>query len=309
MTGLFRAAGEPVISVDAKKKELIGPYHRDGRTWRRKGGPVKVRDHDFPDEELGVITPCGVYDIAANTGFVSVGTSHDTGAFAVSALRLWWRHEGSLAYPDAEYLLVTCDAGGSSGYRCRLWKSELEALAAETGLTILVMHFPPGTSRWNRIEHRLFCHITRTWSARPLMTLDDAVAGIAATTTYQGLKVTAVRDDAGYPTGTQISGKRMRYLEDRIIDRDPDHGDWNYIILPRPREVPEPEPEPEPAGPDSALLNTLAALAGIPAPRPPRPARRRRPGLAGRPRAPPHPRTRPPAPPRRRQRRLQQAAG
>jgi len=145
MIRAFRSAGHPVVSVDTKKKEQLGPYHRDGRTWRPKGDPVKVRDHDFPDEELGKIAPYGVYDIAADTGFVSVGTSHDTGAFAVSALRLWWQQEGSLRYPGATRLLVTCDAGGSNGYRCRLWKDQLAVLAAQTGLKISVVHFPPGT--------------------------------------------------------------------------------------------------------------------------------------------------------------------
>jgi Rhodopirellula transposase DDE domain len=145
MIAAFRKAGHPVISVDTKKKEQLGPYHRGGRTWRPRGDPVQVRDHDFPDETLGKIAPYGVYDIIANTGFVSVGTSHDTGAFAVNALRLWWRQEGSLRYRGARRLLVTCDAGGSNGYRCRLWKDQLAVLAAETGLTISVVHFPPGT--------------------------------------------------------------------------------------------------------------------------------------------------------------------
>jgi Rhodopirellula transposase DDE domain len=167
MIRAFRAAGHPVISVDTKKKEQLGPYHRDGRTWRPAGDPVQVRDHSFPDQERGKIAPYGVYDITADTGFVSVGTSQDTGAFAVNALRLWWQREGSLRYRGASRLLVTCDAGGSNGYRCRLWKDRLAVLAAETGLRISVVHFPPGTSKWNRIEHRLFCHITRTWRARP----------------------------------------------------------------------------------------------------------------------------------------------
>jgi len=258
MIAEFRAAGDPVVSVDAKKKEQLGPYHRDGRSWRRKGDPVKVRDHDFPDEELGKITPYGVCDIAANTGFVSVGTSHDTAAFAVSALRLWWQREGSIRYPGAGRLLVVCDAGGSNGYRCRLWKDQLAALAAGTGLEITVCHFPPGTSKWNKIEHRLFCHITRTWRSRPLMTKEEAVAGIAATTTYQGLKVTAVLDGGDYPDGIKISGKRMKHLEEHVIARHGAHGEWNYAIRPAPAG-PDPEPPPAP-GPD---LQGLAALAGI----------------------------------------------
>jgi hypothetical protein len=253
----FTAAGDPVVSVDAKKKELVGPYHRAGRSWRAQGDPVRVRDHDFPDPQLGKITPYGVYDIAADTGFVSVGTSCDTAAFAVSALRLWWQREGSCRYPAAGRLLVTCDAGGSNSYRCRLWKDQLTVLAAETGLQIRVCHFPPGTSKWNRIEHRLFCHITRTWRARPLMTAAGAVAGIAATTTCQGLKVTAVLDSARYRDGIKISDTRMKHLEQAILDRAAIRGEWNYTVLPAPRPCPDPEPAP---GPD---LEGLAALAGI----------------------------------------------
>jgi hypothetical protein len=262
MIGLFTLAGQPVISTDTKKKELIGEYGRAGRTWRPAGQPVRVRDHDFPDEGTVRICPYGIYDIAANTGFVSVGTSHDTGAFAVNAIRLWWRHEGCLRYRDAEYLLVTCDAGGSNGHRCRLWRRHLTDFSQETGLTVIVMHFPPGTSKWNKVEHRLFCHVTRTWSQSPLLTLDDAVAGIAAVTTSQGLKVTALRDDAVYPVGTEVSDRQNKDTEDRFIDRDPAHGGLCYLVLPRPRAVPEPEPGP--AGPDPALTAALAALAGIP---------------------------------------------
>jgi hypothetical protein len=256
----FAAAGDPVVSVDAKKKEQLGPYWRAGRAWRGKGDPVRVRDHDFPDAGAGKITPYGVYDIAANRGLVSVGTSCDTAAFAVNALRLWWRGEGAARYPGARRLLVTCDAGGSNGYRCRLWKDQLAMLAEETGLQIWVCHFPPGTSKWNKIEHRLFCHITRTWRARPLMTKEDAVAGIAATTTYAGLKVTAVLDDGDYPYGIKVSDERMKHLEDRVIARHGAHGEWNYAIRPVPAG-PEPEPPAAPApGPD---LAALAALAGV----------------------------------------------
>jgi hypothetical protein len=265
----YLAAGDPVVSADGKKKEQLGPFYRAGAAWQPKGSPVRVRDHDFPDGELGRIVPYGVYDIAANRGFVSVGTGRDTAAFAVNGLRLWWRHEGQFRYPGARKLLVTCDAGGSNGYRCRLWKHELEALARETGLEITVMHFPPGTSKWNKIEHRLFCHITRTWRGRPLMTVEDAVAGIAATVTGQGLKCTAVVDGNDYPAGTEISGERMRDLEFRSLDRADLHGEWNYTILPAPRQGPEPEPGRTPghAGPDAAVLAALAALAGVPAPR------------------------------------------
>jgi len=278
MIAEFGAAGEPAVSVDAKKKEQLGPYHRPGRSWRPAGEPVRVRDHDFPDEERGKITPYGVYDIAVDRGFVSVGTSCDTAAFAVNALRLWWQREGSLRYPGAGKLLVTCDAGGSNSCTSRLWKHELAVLAAETGLAITVCHFPPGTSKWNKIEHRLFCHITRTWHARPLMTAEDAVAGVAATVTGQGLKCTAVLDDAGYPKGRQISDARMRHLEDRVLDRGAVRGEWNYAVLPRPRSAPEPEPEPERPGrcPPAALnhpaltgmdpgdLHALAAALDVP---------------------------------------------
>ncbi len=244
----FCDAGEPVISVDAKKKEYIGPFHRDGQTWRPKGNPVKVRDHSFPGQDTARIAPYGIYDITANRGFVSAGTSCDTAAFAVRALRLWWQQEGAARYPHATRLLVTCDSGGSSSARCRLWKDELAALAAQTGLRIEVCHFPPATSKWNRIEHRMFCHVTRTWRGRPLMTVDDAVAGIAATVTAGGLKCTAVRDDNACPDGIQVSAARMTYLQDRVLERDPFHGEWNYAILPVPRPAPEPEPAPEPPG-------------------------------------------------------------
>ncbi len=258
----FAAAGDPAVSVDAKKKEQLGPYHRDGRSWRPRGDPVKVRDHDFPDDKLGKITPYGVYDIAANRGFVLAGASHDTAAFAVSALRSWWQREGSIRYPGARRLLVACDAGGSNSCTSRLWKHELAVLAEETGLEIWVRHFPPGTSKWNKIEHRLFCHITRTWRARPLMTAQDAVAGIAATTTYQGLKCTAALDDGQYPGGIKVSDERMKHLEERVIARHRTHGEWNYAIRPAPGPEPGPGPEPPAAlpGPD---LQALAALAGI----------------------------------------------
>jgi Rhodopirellula transposase DDE domain len=262
MIAWFREHGLPVISVDGKKKEQLGPFRRDGASWRPAGDPVRVRDHDFPDEELGKITPYGVYDIAANRGFVSVGTSHDTGAFAVNAIRLWWQEEGQFRYPGAGRLLITCDAGGSNGHRCRLWKNELAAFAAGAGLKISVCHFPPGTSKWNKIEHRMFCHITRTWKARPLMTAADAVAGITATVTAGGLKCRAVLDDRDYPGGIKISDRQMRYLERHVIIRHGPHPDWNYTTRP----APAPAPGPGPAGPDPALITALAALAGLPGP-------------------------------------------
>jgi hypothetical protein len=261
----FRAAGEPVVSVDAKKKEQLGPYYRDGRSWRPAGDPVPVRDHSFPDPQAGKIIPYGVYDIAANRGFVSVGTSHDTAAFAVNALRQWWQADGAARYPGAKRLLVTCDAGGSNSCTGRLWKDQLAVWAGHAGLEIWVCHFPPGTSKWNKIEHRLFCHITRTWRARPLMTQEDAVAGIAATTTYAGLKVTAVLDDAAYPTGAEVSDERMTYLRDRILDRHAVHGEWNYAIRPVPRPAPDPvpAPPPQPASRCPASLLNHPALTGL----------------------------------------------
>jgi Rhodopirellula transposase DDE domain len=263
MIAAFTAAGHPVISVDAKKKEHLGPLGRAGRCWRPVGDPVRVADHDFPDRARGTVIPYGIYDIAANRGFVSVGTGCNTAAFAVAALRAWWQREGSLRYPAARQLLVVCDAGGSNGYTCRLWKDQLARLAADTALAITVCHFPPGTSKWNKIEHRLFCHITRTWRARPLMTIEDAVAGIAATTTSQGLKVTAACDDAAYPAGVKVSDERMACLEDRLLDRGEQHGEWNYTMLPVPRPAPAPGPPPAPQ-PSPALLAALATLAGLP---------------------------------------------
>jgi hypothetical protein len=257
--------GEPVISVDGKKKEPLGAYGRAGRTWQPGGDPVKVRSHDFKGKDTVTICPYGIYDIAANRGFVSVGTSCDTAAFAVNAIRRWWQQEGQSRYPRATRLLVTCDAGGANDWRSHLWKDQLALLAGQTGLRIEVMHFPPGTSKWNKIEHRLFCHITRTWRGRPLMTAAGAVAGIAATVTGQGLKCTAVLDDGDYPKGLKVPPARVKELEERHLDRDRFHGEWNYALLPVPRPAPDPAPEPDPApaGPDPALLAALAALAGI----------------------------------------------
>ena len=263
MITAFSAAGDPVISVDAKKKEQLGPYHRAGRSWRRRGDPVRVRDHDFADPQLGKIIPYGVYDIAANRGFVSVGVSGNTAAFAVNALQLWWRREGSLRYPGAGRVLVVCDAGNPNGYACRGWKDQLAGLAAETGLQVTVCHLPPGTSKWNKIEHRLFCHITRSWRARPLMTRQDAVAGIAATTTVQGLKCTAVLDEGHYPTGQEVSDERMKELEKRVLDRHAFHGEWNYTIGPAPAPAPAAPGQEAPAPAPGAALAALAALAGI----------------------------------------------
>jgi hypothetical protein len=261
----YQAAGDPVISADTKKKENLGAYHRDGESWRPRGDPVKVLDHDFTREDTVKIAPYGIYDVTANRGFVSVGTSHDTAAFAVNAIRLWWQEEGQFRYPRAGRLLVTCDSGGSNAVRSRLWKDQLAVLAAEAGLVIEACHFPPGTSKWNKVEHRLFCHITRTWKARPLMTVDDAVAGIAATITSQGLKCHPVRDDGDYPAGTEVSDERMTYLRDRVLEPGAFHGEWNYAVLPVPRPAPAPEPPPVRPGRVPAAVLSHPALTGMPA--------------------------------------------
>jgi transposase len=262
----FLAAGDPVVSVDAKKKEQVGQYAQQGREWRPKGNPVRVRDHSFPDEALGKVTPYGVYDVAANAGFVNVGTDHDTAAFAVESLRRWWQAGGKDRYPAAARLLVTADAGGSNGYRTRAWKAGLAELAAETGLQITVCHFPPGTSKWNKIEHRLFCQITRNWRARPLTSHQVILETIAATTTRTGLTVEAVLDTGTYPEGVKVSDERARELEERVLDRHGFHGEWNYTVLASPRPPPEPQPEPPPdPGPDLAALAAAAGIADLPA--------------------------------------------
>jgi len=256
--------GEPVISVDGKKKEQLGPRGRAGRSWRPAGDPVKVLSHDFPDPGGITICPYGIYDVAANRGFVSVGASGDTAAFAAAAIRRWWQGEGSLRYPRATRLLVVCDAGGANDWRSHLWKDQLARLAEETGLRVEVMHFPPGTSKWNKIEHRLFCHVTRTWRARPLMTAAGAVAGIAATVTAGGLKCTAVTDGNDYPTGLKVPPARVKEMERRHLDRSPFHGEWNYALLPVPRPAPEPEPAPAPRqGPEPAALAAVAGVDGF----------------------------------------------
>jgi hypothetical protein len=187
--------GEPVVSVDTKKKEMVGEFTNSGRQWRPAGDPIPVRDHDFLDPALGKVAPYGIYDLAANTGWVNVGTDHDTAVFAVESVRRWWRGQGHDVYPDATRLLITADAGGSNSHRSRVWKSGLADLAAETGLAITVCHFPPGTSKWNKIEHRLFSHITHNWRGRPLTSHEVIVNSIAATTTRTGLRVHAQLDD------------------------------------------------------------------------------------------------------------------
>ena len=226
------AAGEPVISVDAKKKELIGPYASKGRTWRPQGEPEQVNTHDFIDKQLGKAVPYGVYDIGANAGWVAVGSDGDTAAFAVQTIRRWWHSLGKQAYPDTKKLLITADAGGSNGYRLRLWKVELAKLASELGIAIAVAHMPPGTSKWNKVEHRLFSYISMNWAGQPLTSHEVAVNLIAGTTTRTGLTVHAERDTAAYPRGIKITDRQMRELEDNHITRHDWHGEWNYTLHP-----------------------------------------------------------------------------
>jgi hypothetical protein len=255
------AAGQPVISVDAKKKEEVGEFAQAGREWRPAGDPVRVRDHSFEDGQGGHAIPYGVYDVAANTGFVNVGTDHNTAAFAVESIRRWWQLAGQDAYPHAGRLLVCCDAGGANGWRNRAWKAGLAQFAQDSGLEITVCHFPPGTSKWNKIEHRLFSQITLNWRGRPLTSHDVIINSIAAVTTATGLTVTAVLDQASYPTGTTISDEQMAGLETRALTRHRFHGEWNYTLLPAWRAAPPPPPDPAPAPAAAALAPVVAALA------------------------------------------------
>jgi hypothetical protein len=228
-----QADGEPVVSVDTKKREQLGRLPMAGREWRPTGEPVEVEDHHFfftgPDVEQAI--PYGIYDLTRNTGWVNVGVDHDTSVFAVGSIRRWWQARGSRDYPMASRLLITADAGGSNGYRHRVWKSELAALTAETGLAITVCHYPPGTSKWNKIEHRLFSHITINWRGRPLTSHEVVVKTIAATRTSGGLRVEAALDTGDYPTGIAISRQRLDALP---IQRHPVHGTWNYTLHPQP---------------------------------------------------------------------------
>lgn len=226
----FIADGQPVISCDTKKKELVGDFKRAGREYEPSGEPTKVNTYDFPTDAIGKAIPYGVYDVAANAGWVSVGDDHDTPAFAVAAIRTWWNTFGKARYRAATKLLITADAGGSNGYRPRAWKAELAAFAAETGLRVSVCHYPPGTSKWNAVEHRLFSFITINWRARPLTSYQTVIETIAATTTQAGLTVHAHRDTGDYPTGMKISDKQMRELEKHHITRDDWHGEWNYAV-------------------------------------------------------------------------------
>ncbi len=220
---------QPVISVDTKKKELVGDFKNGGREMRPKGQPEHVKVHDFVDPELGRATPYGIYDLGRNSGWVSVGMDHDTAEFAVETIRRWWRTMGRPAYPEATRLLITADAGGSNGSRLRLWKVELQKLANETGLRIAVCHFPPGTSKWNKIEHRLFSYITQNWRGQPLRSFQAIVNLIAATTTTKGLKVHAELNTDTYQSGIRISDEEFARVQ---IRRDKFHGDWNYEIQP-----------------------------------------------------------------------------
>jgi hypothetical protein len=230
LTTDFQERGQPVVSVDTKKKELVGDFQQKGQEWQPCGEPIDVRVHDFPDPELGKAIPYGVYDVSANAGWVSVGSDHDTAQFAVETIRRWWRHMGQPSYPEATELLVVADGGGSNGSRSRLWKAALQELADETGLVLRVCHFPPGTSKWNKIEHRLFCHITANWRGRPLISHEVVVNLIGATTTEAGLRVRAERDSNAYPTGIKVSDEEMEALH---LERADFHGNWNYTINPR----------------------------------------------------------------------------
>jgi len=221
--------GIPVISVDTKKKELVGNYANAGRQWRAAKQPVAVQGHDFPGPDVPRAYPYGIYDIARNAGFVNVGTDHDTGAFAVASIRGWWRAEGRRIYPGAKTILITADGGGSNGWRLRLWKLELQKFADQSALAIAVCHFPPGTSKWNKIEHRLFSFISSNWRGEPLRDYETIVNLIAATTTAKGLTVTCRLDRRKYPTGREVSDAQMQRVN---LERNKFHGEWNYLIKP-----------------------------------------------------------------------------
>ena len=229
-TKAFQARGQPVISVDTKKKELVGDFKNGGREWQPQGEPEYVRVYDFPDKELGKAIPYGVYDVTTNTGWVSVGMDHDTAEFAVATLQQWWRQMGVSTYPEATELLIIADGGGSNGVRIRLWKTELQRLADETGLRIAVCHLPPGTSKWNKIEHRMFAYITQNWRGRPLVSHEVVVNLIGNTTTQTGLHIRAALDPNRYETGKKITNEALAEVH---IERARFHGEWNYTIKPQ----------------------------------------------------------------------------
>lgn len=226
----YLAAHDPVISVDAKKKEMVGNYKNNGQIWLPKGKPIEVNMHDFPDKKRGKVTPYGVYDLAHDQGYVNVGITHDTSEFAVASVRRWWDYLGKERYPRSRRLLITADSGGSNGYRLRLWKKELQRFADETKLAISVCHFPPGTSKWNKIEHRLFSFVSINWKGRPLTSYEVIVSLIASTKTAAGLKVYAALDDRPYRLKQKVSDREMKALR---IEADEFHGEWNYTIKPR----------------------------------------------------------------------------
>jgi hypothetical protein len=225
----FQRAGQPVVSVDSKKRELVGDFKNPGQEWRPAGTPEKVRAKDFPDKRLGKVTPSGVYDLTYNEGWVSVGIDHNTSLFATETIRRWWCEMGAPLYPEADRLLVTADAGGSNGYRCRLWKVALQQLADTIGLRIEVCHFPPGTSKWNKIEHRMFCHITKNWRGKPLLSHAVVVNLIGNTKTKAGLHIQAELDTNTYETGREISDEELAAVR---IEKATFHGEWNYTISP-----------------------------------------------------------------------------
>lgn len=227
----FQHRGQPVISVDTKKKEVLGEYKNNGCEWQPKKQPVLVNTHDFPDQNLGKVVPYGIYDISLNQGWVQVGISADTAEFAVESIRQWWKQMGQPLYHNAEELLITADGGGSNGYRLRLWKTELQKLANETGLKITLAHFPPGTSKWNKIEHRMFCHITENWRGRPLTSREVVVNLIGNTTTQKGLTIQASLDENKYEKGRKISDKKLLEVN---LEKAEFHGEWNYAISPQP---------------------------------------------------------------------------
>lgn len=226
----FQSRGCPVISVDAKKKELVGNYKNAGQEWAPQGNPLEVKAYDFIDKEKGKVTPYGVYDTNHNVGWVNVGIDHDTAEFAVNSISLWWEKMGEWTYAHSNEILILADGGGSNGWRSRLWKKCLQEWADQEGLTIMVCHFPPGTSKWNKIEHRMFCHITRNWRGKPLLSHEVIINLIGSTSTEKGLKITAALDTRSYPTGIKVSDEELDQLS---IEHADFHGEWNYVISPR----------------------------------------------------------------------------